>query len=90
MNRPCVPYRGSLASCRRQGKLAENPHDQPGPLFRSGKQFDHSGIIARFLPFVADLHHVNPAGFFRFHGHVDELGDIGFKFGNLKAREGVR
>ena len=48
-----------------QGKLAEYPHDQTGPLFRSSSQSNYSGIIARLPPFVADLHYVNPAAPFR-------------------------
>ena len=81
---------GSLAFRRRQGKLAEYPHDQTGPLFRSSRQFDYSGIIARFLPFVADLHHVNFAWLFGPDGHVDELGDIGLKCLDLPGNREVR
>jgi len=65
------------------GKLAEHPHDHPGPLLGGGGKVNYSGIISRFLPLVADFNHVNPARFFRFHGYVNVLGDIGGNAGNL-------
>ena len=57
---------------RGEGKLAEYPHDQTGPLFRGSNQFNYSGIIARFLPLAAHFHHINLAWLFGPDGHVDD------------------